>query len=312
MGSRPARPPGATAGPVLTAALCPPPAGPSCNLIRAWDSGRARAVHQGGCSDPPPWYGGAERSGAERRSRLARPGLPAAVPAARPRRPGPANGAGGGRCRGCSARPAPPGPAPNRPRTGPSRARHRHRPRAPRRCGRTGSAARPRYTTRNPQPPTPGQGRHGSARLPSSSTHSTVLCPFFWQPENKPGKVGRCLTEQGTGQTSCFAVSTTGPVRNGARLHSRWETRIMMPFVSKALHFSEYSVTRKDMFYPRAELQTALHSAWQPSNDIKTYQRHLNRRGGKKKKAINSKRWLAIVTRVKSKHLGNGPQRMSD
>lgn len=44
----------------------------------------------------------------------------------------------------------------------------------------------------------------------------------------------------------------------------------------------------------------------------RTLSEGLNRERLKKSKTINSKSHLAIMTRVKSRHLGNGPQRMND
>lgn len=231
VGSRPALL-GATAaaGPVLTAALCPPPAGPSCSLIRAWDSGRARAVHRGGCSDPPPWYGGAER-----RSRLARPGLPAAVPAARPRQAGPANGAGGGRCRGSSARPA-------RPRTGPSRARRRPRPAALRPHGQRGPAA-----LHNP-----GQRRHGQRGCPAPAPTVQASASFSGSRRISKAKQDGAWRSRTRGKRSALLSALRVPSAVGPRLDSRWETGIKTPFVSKVLHCSQYSVWHARAWATRA------------------------------------------------------------
>lgn len=136
---------------------------------------------------------------------------PGSPPLSRPPAPaGPAPpmalGAGG-------AAAAPPGPAPNRPEQGPAPP---PRPSVLWPQGRRGPSA-----LHNPR-----QCPHGGARLPSTSSSTSTECtdalpPFFLAAENKQGKVGRCLTEQDTGQTSCFAVCTTGPVRNGGRLDSR-------------------------------------------------------------------------------------------
>lgn len=147
------------AGPVLTAALCPPPAGPFCSLIRVWDSGRGRAVHRGGCSDPQPWYGGRSAAQPSR---------------AEPSRGGKRRGAGGqGRAGQGTARPGPARALRPSPRPAAARPAERRGPAPPppgaangqRRWGRAAAAAPPPDPTR-PGPALAGEGR-GSVTQPS-------------------------------------------------------------------------------------------------------------------------------------------------
>lgn len=179
----------------------------------------------------------------------------------------------------------PPRPAPNRPEQGPAP--------PPPRGPAAARAARPGRVTQ------PRAAPARTARLPSTSTDSASLRLFFWQPENKQSKAGRCLTKQDTGQTFRFAVCATGPVRSGAKAGLPVGSGNKDAFCQQGSSLlSVLCVTCKGMGYHSYRQSYIVHGS--PTEE------------GWRRRLSTARDDLPLWPELRAKHLGNGPQRMSD